>query len=64
MMQIFPGTDLRGRPHIESKVSVWKRQHAGLFSMIGRSGTAWNLDTKMLEVTDEVWDAYGKVMTI
>jgi len=32
--------------------------------MIGRSGTAWNLDTKMLEVTDEVWDAYGKVMTI
>ncbi|CAH2080381.1 unnamed protein product [Thlaspi arvense] len=58
---MFPSIDIRTRPHIESKIQLWKRQHVELFSMIGKSGTAWNPDTKMLEVTDEVWDAYGKV---
>ena len=57
----FPGTDLRGDPHIHSKIHIWKKTHAFLVSMLARSGFGQNDRTNMIVVEDAVWDNYVKV---
>ncbi|XP_073015632.1 uncharacterized protein [Primulina eburnea] len=59
--QAFPNTDLRGNPHINSKIHVWKRTHASLLTMLSRSGIGWNETEKRIEATDETWDSFVKV---
>ncbi|KAL8482588.1 hypothetical protein ACS0TY_028670 [Phlomoides rotata] len=41
----FPSTDLKGDPHINSKIHVWKKQYACLKSMLGVSGIGLNSTT-------------------
>lgn len=53
IIKAFPGTDLRGSPHINSKIHVWKKTHGTLVTMLSRSGIGWNETTKMIEATDE-----------
>ncbi|KAK6123924.1 hypothetical protein DH2020_042343 [Rehmannia glutinosa] len=61
MAKALPGTDLKGIPHINSKIHVWKKDYGSLVSMLSRSGIGWNDSTKMIEVHDEVWADYVKV---
>lgn len=33
MKKVFPDTDLRGNPHINSKIHVWKKTHGSLVTL-------------------------------
>lgn len=62
LMKVFPGTDLRAEPHINSKMHVWKKSYGSLSSMLGSSGFGWNDESKMIIVDrDEIWKQYIKV---
>ncbi|KAK6128128.1 hypothetical protein DH2020_038131 [Rehmannia glutinosa] len=63
MVKVLPGTDLKGIPHINSKIHVWKKDYGSLVSMLSRSGIGWNDSTCMIECTDEAWAEYMKVDT-
>ncbi|KAL8536706.1 hypothetical protein ACS0TY_012044 [Phlomoides rotata] len=57
----FPGTDLKGDPHINSKIHVWKKQYACLRTMMGVSGIGLNSTTHRIDALPEVWAAYIKL---
>ncbi|KAL8557281.1 hypothetical protein ACS0TY_004642 [Phlomoides rotata] len=57
----FQGTDLKGDPHINSKIHVWKKQYTCLKSMLGVSGIGLNGTTYHIDALPEVWEAYVKV---
>ncbi|KAL8545625.1 hypothetical protein ACS0TY_005670 [Phlomoides rotata] len=57
----FPGTDLKGEPHINSKIHVWKRQYVCLKSMLGIYGVELNSITYHVDALPEVWDAQIRV---
>ncbi|KAK6143089.1 hypothetical protein DH2020_023437 [Rehmannia glutinosa] len=61
MVKVLPGTDLKGIPHINSKIHVWKKFYGSLVSMFSRSGIGWNDSTCMIECTDEAWAEYVKL---
>lgn len=48
MASHFPGTDLKGDPHIQSKIHVWKKNYSCLNTMLSRSGFGWNSSTNRL----------------
>ncbi|XP_057810943.1 uncharacterized protein LOC131025268 [Salvia miltiorrhiza] len=53
----FPGTDLKGIPHIHSKISMWKRNYYSLSLMLRDSGIGFNVNGKfMIDCTLEQWD--------
>ncbi|KAL8507686.1 hypothetical protein ACS0TY_018286 [Phlomoides rotata] len=57
----FPSTDLKGEPHINSKIHVWKRQYAYLRAMLGNSGIGLNSTTYHVDALPEFWENYIKV---
>ncbi|GER39740.1 B3 domain-containing protein Os12g0592300 [Striga asiatica] len=57
----LPGTDLKGLPHINSKIHVWKKDYSSLLFMLSRTGMGWNDSTKMVEASDEAWASCVKV---
>ncbi|KAL8493715.1 hypothetical protein ACS0TY_024772 [Phlomoides rotata] len=57
----FLGTDLKGEPHINSKIHVWKRQYVCLKCMLGISGVGLNSTTYHADALPEVWDAQIRV---
>ncbi|KAL8506003.1 hypothetical protein ACS0TY_017021 [Phlomoides rotata] len=57
----FPGTDLKGEPHINSKIHVWKRQYVCLKGILGITGVGLNSTTYHVEALPEVWEARIKV---
>ncbi|KZV42608.1 hypothetical protein F511_19946 [Dorcoceras hygrometricum] len=60
MHAALPGTDLRGNPHINSKVHVWKKTYGTLVTLLGKSGVGWNDTDNTVEETDETWDTIIK----
>ncbi|KAL8511794.1 hypothetical protein ACS0TY_018287 [Phlomoides rotata] len=56
----FPGTDLKGDPHINSKIHVWKKQYGCLKLMLGVSGIGLNSTTYHIDALPEVWAAHIK----
>ncbi|XP_042472359.1 uncharacterized protein At2g29880-like [Zingiber officinale] len=56
MRAAIPGTNIRGNPHINSKVHVWKKTHGTLVTILSKSGVGWNDSDKTIEATDEVWE--------
>ncbi|KZV54455.1 hypothetical protein F511_09770 [Dorcoceras hygrometricum] len=42
MHAAIPGCTLRGNPHINSKVHVWKKTYSMLVTLLGKSGVGWN----------------------
>ncbi|XP_057780067.1 uncharacterized protein LOC130998671 [Salvia miltiorrhiza] len=53
----FPGTDLKGIPHIHSKRSTWKKNYGSLTTILGKSGTDFNVDGKfMIDCDAELWE--------
>ncbi|XP_041994795.1 uncharacterized protein LOC121745084 isoform X1 [Salvia splendens] len=53
----FPNTDLKGNPHINSKIASWKKSYGLLRSILSRTGVGWNHhgDHKF-DCSDEQWD--------
>ncbi|XP_042054260.1 uncharacterized protein LOC121799018 isoform X1 [Salvia splendens] len=52
----FPNTDLKGNPHINSKIGAWKKSYGLLRSILSRTGVGWNHhgDHKF-DCSDEQW---------
>ncbi|KAL8469879.1 hypothetical protein ACS0TY_032662 [Phlomoides rotata] len=59
--KVFPNTDLKPEPHINSRITVWKRNYHSLFEILKNTGVGLDSTTKMIEATDEQWDAFMKV---
>ncbi|GFY85311.1 hypothetical protein Acr_04g0000490 [Actinidia rufa] len=61
LRKLLPGTTLRAKPNIESKVKGWKEKYGLLADMIRISGFAWNHARKCVEVDDTtVWEEYER----
>ncbi|XP_073037541.1 uncharacterized protein [Primulina eburnea] len=56
----FPDTNLRGNPHINSKVHVWKKLYGSLATLLSKSGVGWNETEKTIEASNDIWDALIK----
>ncbi|KAK6126557.1 hypothetical protein DH2020_039700 [Rehmannia glutinosa] len=61
MQKIIPCLDLKGIPHIKSKIHVWKKDYGSLVTMLSRSGIGWNVRTNTIEAPDDEWAEYVKV---
>ncbi|XP_073062225.1 uncharacterized protein [Primulina eburnea] len=60
MRATLPETNLRGNPHINSKIHVWKKTHGILLTILSKSGVGWNDTDKTIEATDKTWEAIIK----
>ncbi|KAL0413409.1 UNVERIFIED_CONTAM: hypothetical protein Sradi_1542600 [Sesamum radiatum] len=62
MCKQFPNMDIRAKPHINSKIHVWKKFYSTLVSMMGKSGFGWDDSRYMFTVdSQKVWDEFCKV---
>ncbi|XP_057491383.1 uncharacterized protein LOC130777124 [Actinidia eriantha] len=62
LRKLLPGTTLRAKPNIESKVKGWKEKYGLLADMIRVSGSAWNHARQCVDVDDTiVWEEYERV---
>lgn len=62
MLKQFPSSDLKGEPHIHSKIHVWKKHYGCLSTMLTRSGFGWNNTSHTIDVPDDnVWNEFVKV---
>ncbi|GFZ19907.1 calcium-dependent protein kinase (CDPK) family protein [Actinidia rufa] len=61
LRKLLPGTTLRVKPNIESKVKGWKEKYGLLADMIRVSGFAWNHARQCVDVDDTtVWEEYER----
>ncbi|XP_057768317.1 uncharacterized protein LOC130988473 [Salvia miltiorrhiza] len=57
MKREFPGTDLKGTPHINSKLCTWKKNYNSLIEILKPSGVGFNLKgTFMIDIDNHQWD--------
>ncbi|XP_012831768.1 PREDICTED: uncharacterized protein At2g29880-like [Erythranthe guttata] len=57
----FPTANIRGDPHIQSKLQVWKKTYGYIYGMLDTSGFGFNEETMMVVCDDDVWDKYVQV---
>lgn len=62
MRKAFPSAGIKGHPHVESKLTSWKRTYSQLMTILGTSGVGFNLkgDNK-IDCDNEVWAEATKV---
>ncbi|XP_073027012.1 uncharacterized protein [Primulina eburnea] len=60
MKVAFPDTNIRGNPHINSKVHVWKKLYGSLVTLLSKSGVGWNDTEKTVEASNDIWEAVIK----
>ncbi|XP_057797372.1 uncharacterized protein LOC131013315 [Salvia miltiorrhiza] len=61
MRKEFPTTDLKVMPHINSKITIWKKNYNSLTKMLKPSGVGFNLTgTHMIDCNDEQWEQIVK----
>ncbi|XP_073026865.1 uncharacterized protein [Primulina eburnea] len=60
MKVAFPDTNIRGNPHINSKVHVWKKLYGSLVTLLSKSGVGWNDTEKTIEASNDICDALIK----
>ncbi|KAG6416596.1 hypothetical protein SASPL_124029 [Salvia splendens] len=64
LRQEFPTTDLKGTPHIQSKIGAWKKSYGLLRSILSRTGIGFNTDgDNKIDCTDEQWEQIVAVST-
>ncbi|XP_057803585.1 uncharacterized protein LOC131018911 [Salvia miltiorrhiza] len=51
---MFPGTDLKGIPHIHLKISTWKKNYNSLLFILGKTGVGFNVDGKYMIDCDSI----------
>ena len=60
----FPDSDIKGTPHINSKISAWKKSYGLLRSILSRTGIGFNSDGKYkIECDDEQWEQIVQVLS-
>lgn len=61
-----PYTDLKGNPHINSKITAWKRNYHSLTGVLSKSGVGFNLlgNFKIDCLDDDLWASYERVIEI
>ena len=65
LRKLLPGTTLRAKPNIESKVKGWKEKYGLLANMIRINGFAWDHARQCMEVDDTtVWEEYDRVISL
>ncbi|KAG6403936.1 hypothetical protein SASPL_136170 [Salvia splendens] len=53
----FPDSDIRGNPHVNSKISAWNKSYGSLRNILSRTGIGFNSDGKhKIEYDDEQWE--------
>lgn len=58
----FPNTDLKGTPHITSKISAWKKSYGLLRNILSRSGVGFNTDNEYkIDCSDDQWEQIVQV---
>ncbi|KAL8463428.1 hypothetical protein ACS0TY_034181 [Phlomoides rotata] len=56
MLKKIPSTDLHANPHITSRITIWKKFHGSLQTMLnGNPGIGFNPTIGLLECHDECW---------
>ncbi|KAG8371718.1 hypothetical protein BUALT_Bualt13G0117300 [Buddleja alternifolia] len=61
MIQAFPGTNITAELHINSRITVWRKNYGTISTMQSRSGFGWNDATNMITVdSEEAWNNYVK----
>ncbi|KAL8467613.1 hypothetical protein ACS0TY_031019 [Phlomoides rotata] len=56
MVRKLPGTDIRAVPHITSRITIWKKSHGSLQTMLaGNSGIGFNTATGMIDCHNDSW---------
>ncbi|KAL8536790.1 hypothetical protein ACS0TY_012094 [Phlomoides rotata] len=56
MLKKIPGTNLRANPHITSRITIWKKFHGSLQTMLSNnSGIGFNPTTRLLDCHDDCW---------
>ncbi|XP_041998810.1 uncharacterized protein LOC121748487 isoform X1 [Salvia splendens] len=61
MRDEFPTTDIRANPHIQSKISTWKKNYYSLTNILDRSGAGFNLHNDFkIDCSDDQWDQIVK----
>ncbi|XP_057806209.1 uncharacterized protein LOC131021137 [Salvia miltiorrhiza] len=62
MKKEFPTTDLKGMPHINSKMTTWKKTYSSLWNILKTSGVGFNVNGKhMIDCDDEQWENFVRV---
>ena len=60
----FPNTDIKGQPHVTSKLTAWKKSYTSLGKILARSGVGFNSDNEYkIECDDDQWEAIVMVST-
>ncbi|KAL8471849.1 hypothetical protein ACS0TY_029184 [Phlomoides rotata] len=59
-IQVLPNTDLKPEPHINSRITVWKKNYHSIFEMLKHTGVGLDSTTTMVDATDEQWEAFMK----
>ena len=59
----FPNSDLKGQPHITSKIGAWKKSYGLLRNILSRSGVGFNNDGQYkIDCSDDQWDQIVAVL--
>ncbi|KAI3443862.1 hypothetical protein Pfo_000527 [Paulownia fortunei] len=61
-MKSFSGTNLKAILYINSKIHVSKKNYSSFQTMLLCSGIGWNETTKMINIPNDEWFAYLKVI--
>lgn len=63
LRKVFPTTDLKGSPHVNSKINSWKKNYNSLTQILARSGAGFNKDGRhLIECEEDMWDQIVKVI--
>ncbi|OMO86714.1 hypothetical protein COLO4_20957 [Corchorus olitorius] len=60
MQERIPGCQVKGQPHISSRIKLWKRQYGEILVMMGDkgSGLGWNEKDKCIRRENDVWESW------
>ncbi|KAL0340013.1 UNVERIFIED_CONTAM: hypothetical protein Sradi_4518100 [Sesamum radiatum] len=62
MQRAFPHSNIKAKPHITSKLHVWKKQYSTFVTMMSKSGLGWDDSRCMVTVEDNnAWEEYVKI---
>lgn len=65
MYKAFPLANIKGQPHINSKITAWKRSYGTIISILNRSGVGFNVKgDHRIDCDDETWADILKVEPI
>lgn len=56
----FPNSDIKGNPHVTSRLSAWKKSYTSLRGILERSGVGFTPDY-MIDCDDDQWEQICQV---